>query len=311
MEPVSVSGAQHSSMRVRSFISHTMGVDPDSARAQAHLALYLFTLVALGLLHPSEAMGAARTAALRALEIDPHASEALALLGILAGVHEHAWPEADRRFDAARSGRQVPALVRFYDATWHLSPLGRHAAALTALEQGLSEDPLFLPARVQVALELQSLGRVREGRAELEHVARMDPQFGPALGLLGRELALEDRVTEARSLAERAYAAAPRHPNAVGFLAGMLRRTGETGRSDDLLAAFGSESAWAAPRAHAESYVVCHEFERATDALRAAVRQRDPGIWLVVAGTAGTFIRKTDRWPLLSRDVNLPGSRAD
>ena len=188
---------QQPSMRVRGYIAHTMGVDPDSARAQGHLALYLFTLVAVGLSHPAEAMPAARSAAVRALEIDPQAPEALAALGVLAAVHEHAWREADRHFDAALRNDPVPPLVRFYDAIMHLAPLGRHAAALVQLERGLTDDPLFLPARVQVALELQSLGHAREGRAELDHVVRMDPQFGPALGVLGRELAFEGQVAEA------------------------------------------------------------------------------------------------------------------
>lgn len=295
-----------SSMRVRGYISHTIGVDPDSARAQGHLALYLFTLVAVGLSHPAEAMPAARSAALRALDIDPQAPEALAALGVLAAVQEHAWCEADRHFDAALSNDPVPPLVRFYDAIMHLAPLGRHAAALVQLERGLADDPLFLPARVQVALELQSLGRAREGRAELDHVVRMDPQFGPALGVLGRELAFEGQVAEALALAERAYAAAPRHPNAVGFLAGMLRRTGETSRSDDLLAAFERESAWAAPRAVAECRLICEEIEGATEALRDAARERDPGLWLVVAGTAGTLIRATGQWRTLRADLKLP-----
>ena len=302
---------QQPSMRVRGFISQEMAVDPDSPRAQAHLALYFFTLVAVGLWRPDEAIPAARNAALRALELDPQTPEALTAHGILAGVCEHAWGEADRCFDAALACEAVPPLVRFYDATWHLSPLGRHAAALAQLERGLADDPLFLPARVQVGLELQSLGRPREGRAELDHVARMVPRFGPALGLVGRELALEGDVAQARTLAERAYAAAPRHPNAVGFLAGMLRRTGEASRSDDLLASLDRENAWALPRATAEARLVCHEIDATTQALRGAVRERDPGIWLVVAGTAGKLIRATDQWRSLCAELKLPSADPD
>lgn len=299
---------QETSMRGRGYISHTLGVDPDSAQAQAHLSLYLLTLTMIGLSGPAEALPAARRAAQRALELDAAAPEALAALGVLAGVHDLAWSEAERYFEAATSVDSVPPLVRFYHAIMHLSPLARHAAALAELERGLATDPLFLPGRVQVALELQSLGRHMEGLAELEHVARMDPQFGPALGLLGRQLALDGKFDDARALAERAYAAAPRHPNGVGFLAGMLRRTGEAARRDDILATFARESAWALPRAVAESCVVCHEFEASVDALREAARAGDPGIWLIIAGTAGDLIRQTDGWQLLCSELRLPDS---
>ena len=39
-------------MRVRPFIPQTLGIDPDSPTAHANLAVYFFTLVAMGMLRP-------------------------------------------------------------------------------------------------------------------------------------------------------------------------------------------------------------------------------------------------------------------
>jgi len=295
------------SMRVRPFIPQALGIDPDSPSAHANLAVYFFTLVAMGMLRPDEGMPAARAAAQRALELDPSTAEAHAISALVASLYEHDWATAERRFELALCREPVSSSVRFHYAAWHLSPLRRHAEALTHVKLGLADDPLYLLGRIQLAQELQSLGRLDEGLSELEAISRLDPRFGPALGLVGREYAMRGRVAEALSLAEQTYQAAPRHANAVGFLAGMLRRTGSRQRAEAILSTLDGDSAWVRARARAESHVVCLEFDAAIDALEAASAARDPGVWIVVAGTAGTTIRSMIRWQSLSAQLGLPG----
>lgn len=294
------------SMRVREFLSHAITVDPESALSHANLAIYFFTLVAVGLLRPAEGMPAARAAAQRAIDLDPSMTDAHAVSAIVAGVYDGNWREADRRFRLALEQEPVPPTVHFHYAIWYLSPLGRHAEALVHLRRGLVEDPLYLLGRAQVAVELCSLGNVNAGLTELEHLLEIDASFGPALGLLGREYAICGRVGEALELAKRTYAAIPRHPNAVGFLAGMLRRTGNPEQAGNLFESFARSSAWALPRARSESHIVCTEFEAAVAAAAAAVDQRDPGIWLLFAGTSGNMMRSSSKWPTLRGRLNVP-----
>lgn len=303
--PPAVTAAAVASMRVRPFIPQTLGIDPDSPTAHANLAVYFFTLVAMGMVRPDEGMPAARAAAQRALELDPSIAEAHAISGVVSSHYERDWVAAERRFEVALSREPVSSSVRFHYAAWHLSPLGRHTEALTQVKLGLADDPLYLLGRIQLGQELQSLGRLDEGLAELEAVLRIDPRFGPALGLVGREYALRGRVTEALALAEQTYQAAPRHANAVGFLAGMLRCTGSPQRADAILATLAGQSAWACARAGAESHVVCLEFDAAIDALEEASAARDPGVWIVVAGTAGTTIRSMPGWQSLRAQLCL------
>jgi tetratricopeptide (TPR) repeat protein len=201
----------HGAMRVRPFLSQSMDVNPESAAAHADLAVYFFTLVAVGLLRPSEGMPAARAAAQRGIELAPSMSHAHAVLAIVAALYDYDWREAARRFDVALQGNGAP-LVRFHYAAWYLSPLGRHESALAQVRRGLVDDPLYLLGRALVGMELCSLGRGREGVHELEQILTIDPRFGPALGLLGRECILSGRVDDALTLAERAYEAVPQHP---------------------------------------------------------------------------------------------------
>ena len=298
--------ASAASMRVRPFIPQLLGIDPDSPPAHANLAVYFFTLVAMGMLRPDEGMPAARAAAQRALELDPSTAEAHAISALVASLYDRDWATAEQRFELALSRQPVSSSVRFHYAAWHLSPLRRHAEALTQVKLGLTDDPLYLLGRIQLGQELQSLGRSDEGLAELEATLKIDPRFGPALGLVGREYAMRGRVPEALSLAEQTYEAAPRHANAVGFLAGMLRRTGSRQRAESILSTLDGGSAWALARARAESHVVCLEFGAAIDALDAVSAARDPGFWLVVAGTAGTVIRSMIGWESLCAQRGLP-----
>jgi len=301
-----IPAAPAASMRVRPFIPQALGIDPDSPTAHANLAVYFFTLVAMGMVRPDEGMPAARAAAQRALDLDPLIGEAHAISGVVASHYERDWAAAERRFEVALSREPVASSVRFHYAAWHLSPLRRHTEALTQVKLGLADDPLYLLGRIQLGQELQSLGRSDEGLAELEAVLRIDPRFGPALGLVGREYAIRGRVAEALSLAEQTFQAAPRHANAVGFLAGMLRRTGSQQRADAILSTLDGDSAWARARARAESHLVCLEFDAAIDALEAASAARDPGVWIVVAGTAGTTIRSMPGWQSLCARLGLP-----
>jgi serine/threonine-protein kinase len=282
-----------------------MAIDPESAIAHANLAIYFFTLVAVGLLRPSEGMPAARAAAQRAIDLDASMKDAHAVWAIVAGLYAHDWHEAHQRFGAALE-EPVPPSVRFHHAIWYLSPLGRHAEALAELQRGLTDDPLYLVGRVQIGMEMCSLGQRAAGLAEVERVLGIDAGFGPALGLLGREYAIAGRVDEALALAERTCAAIPRHPNAVGFLAGMLRRIGLVERAQQLLESFARDNAWSRPRAHAESEVVCGDFDRAVEALKAAADEGDPGIWLLFTGTAGNRLRSTTNWPALRARLKVP-----
>jgi hypothetical protein len=93
----------------------------------------------------------------------------------------------------------------------------------------------------------------------------------------------------------------------------MLRRTGSRQRADAVLSTLDGDSAWARARARAESHVVCLEFDAALEAASAA---RDPGVWLVVAGTAGTTIRSMTGWRHCARgsvfrvNLSVPPQRA-
>ena len=292
--------------RVRPFLTTDVSVDTESAADHAGMAAYFFTLVAMGLSRPDEGLPASRAAAQRALDLDDANAEALAVRAVLSAHLDRDWQRAAQDFALALERPPVPPLVRFFFACWYLGPLGLHEESLRQLTAALSDDPVYLIGRVHVGVELIDLGRHADGMREFEAVLGIDPQFGPALGHRGRELALAGRVQEARLLAERTVAALPRHPNAVGFLAGMLHLGGEGQRGDALLKQLSQSASWAVPRALAEALAVRGRWDEALAALKRAAVQKDPGLWILMSGTAGRRLRATSGWPSLAAILRLP-----
>ena len=292
--------------RVRAFLTTSVAVDTESAADHASMAAYFFTLVAMGLSRPDEGLPAARAAAERALDLDDANAEAHAVRAVLSAHVDRDWHRAAQDFAVALERPPVPPLVRFFFACWYLGPLGSHDESLRQLTAALSDDPVYLIGRVQVGVELIDLGRHADGRRELEAVLGIDPQFGPALGHLGRELAIAGQVLEARRLAERTVAALPRHPNAVGFLAGMLHLASEGPQGEALLKQLSRSASWAVPRARAEAFAVRQRWDDALEASKRAAAQKDPGLWILLSGTAGRRLRATSGWPSLAAMLRLP-----
>jgi Tfp pilus assembly protein PilF len=292
--------------RVRPFLSHELRVDPDSAPGHADLAVYFFTLTMVGLMPPDEGLAAARGAAGRALQLDPDRAEAQAMLAVVAALYDRNWLEAERRWRLAFTREPVPAMVRFHYSPFFLEPLGRYVESLANLEPALAAEPLYLLGRVVRATGLFAIGRIDDALSEFEFVCRVDPQFAPAVGYLAREHAMAGRLDDARSFAERAYAAVPHHPNAVGMLAGILERTGDRDRARSILDAHGRERAWSLPRARAEAALACNQVDVAMDHMADAVAERDPGVWLMFAGSARPLLLATRRWPAVRAALNLP-----
>jgi hypothetical protein len=68
-----------------------------------------------------------RSAARKALEIDPSLAEGHAMLGLVAALYDYDWEEAGHRFALAMAAESVPSEVRRFYALYYLLPVGRSA----------------------------------------------------------------------------------------------------------------------------------------------------------------------------------------
>jgi tetratricopeptide (TPR) repeat protein len=229
------------------------------------------------------------------------------MLAVVAAFLEYDWKEAARRFGLAMARDPVPVNVRFQYALGYLIRVGRPVEALQQIELGLQEDPLNLLLRINRASCLAAAGRDDEAAEGYREVLELNPGSVGALGPLATHHALRGEFDQALVLGEKAFAVAPL-PHVIGLLAGLLKRTGDTRRAEELLQKLQPADAYGVPRGLALYYWVLGEFDAEADWLEKAIDQRDsygavfPRVWY------GRELRSTPRWAGLMRKLNLPES---
>jgi hypothetical protein len=92
------------------------------------------------------------------------------------------------------------------------------------------------------------------------------------------------------------------------MLAGLLNRTGDSRRSEELLRKLQSGTAYGAPRGLAVYHWVLREFEGEADWLEKAIDQRDYFAVYYLQLELGRELRSTPRWSGLMRKLNLPAA---
>jgi len=297
---------QESLARSRECLEQAIALDPKFALAHSELGGYFLSRTVLGLMPAHEAMPLVRAEAQKALDLDPALPEAQAMLGMVAGVYQCDWKEAERRFRLAMARDPVPAFVRQLYGFYYLLASGRPQEAAEELDRACKQDPLALMVRTNLGNCLLAVGRDAEAEMEFRQILELDENFTPARLNMIMIHALRGELVEALAYAEKAYAAAPAVPHAIGLLAGVLALSGDTGRAEALLEKLRPGRAYGAPRGLAIFHLICGEVEKAADWTEKAIEQRDPLMNVILRLPVGKALRSSARWPGLAKMMNLP-----
>jgi serine/threonine protein kinase/tetratricopeptide (TPR) repeat protein len=147
----------------------------------------------------NKAQGLMRTAALKALELDPNLAEAHAAMGIVSA-RDLAWSTSQREFQEAIALN--PSLSQVYTnySFFTLRPLRKFDEAEQLLKIALKSDPLSLDVWREMGQLYFTVGRYDEAIDLLQRVRAVDPRFPTADVVLARALACSGRVNEALAL---------------------------------------------------------------------------------------------------------------
>jgi tetratricopeptide (TPR) repeat protein len=203
--------------------------DPAFAMAWTGLADSRNLLGSYGVIAPEEIFPRARTAARRAIELDPSLAEAHTSLAWVKYEYEWDWAGAEREFQKAIELSPEYATAHHWYA-WLLSTTGRLAEAVESVRRARELDPVSPVIHMQVGVFLYYAHRHEEAVEEARKSIQMDPTFGRAYNWLGSALLQLRRYGEAIAVLEKGLNLSQNGVIETGFLGHAY---GAAGRKDD------------------------------------------------------------------------------
>lgn len=254
--------------------------------------------------HAGEFVPQARKLAERALELDPDLPEAHGMLGVLAVYWKPDWKEAERCFRLAMAREPIPWHVRSWYSNFYLRSAGRSAEALWEAKRALEDNPMSQMLNWVLGNVLGGTGLAAEARTAYEKAVELDPQFWIGFWTLSLQHGVSGRFADARACAEKALAILP-HAYNIGLLAGALRMSGETARSEALLEQIppGSEGESVAMACF---HLLSGEISQAVDCAGKALDEGYPMIFNMFIRPYESLLCQSPNWAGLEKKLNPP-----
>jgi TolB-like protein/Flp pilus assembly protein TadD len=231
-QPTFWGGVQGSLQSIVAF-DQVIAKDPSFAPAYAGLgAAYAIRSAQFPVEHAPDELSKMRSAAEKAVQLDPLLAEAHWALALVDGRHGR-WREAERSYRRAIELDPNRSRTFFDFAMWLLYVLGRNKEALQQLHAAEKADPLSSEVQLGVAWVLMSLGRYDEAAV---HCLKMAPDTNMSIQCLGRVRFGQGRIAEAVQLLA-GDPSLPREPQTRGFLGYAYARSGRHEEAEMMAAA--------------------------------------------------------------------------
>ena len=287
-----------------SHFQNAIRLDPDYAQAYSSFAYGRILQVSNGTESSEESYREARTAASKAIELDPSHAFAYFVLGQIQFNHDWDWDAA-----AASYGHALELDPNNPDAHHgygeFLAAQGRFPEALLEMQRARALDPMAPSRRGPVAMVLFYERRYPEAEAELKDILAVSNNTGIAKFQLGRVYSAMGRTDDAVKLF-----AEPDTPKAIRFRCEWARTLAHGGRTDEarrmLREIENSPDARNVPDTMATIYTALGDRETAFDLLNRAVSARLPSaLWLKVDPRFAP-LQADPRFAALLRQIGFP-----
>lgn len=167
---------------------------------------------------PDEVYPKAKTAALKALDIDDRLAPAHASLGCVFSIYDWDWARAEAEFKRAVQLNPSHATAHQWYAIHCLTPLGRHEEAIAELRKAQAVDPLSLGVQASLALTFYYARQFDQAIHQCRLTLEMEERFWVANLFLGWACAQRSLFPEAIAACERALQLGHNDPVALAAL---------------------------------------------------------------------------------------------
>jgi TolB-like protein len=284
--------------------------DPLFAEAYAGLAYIYILLGIFGGLPPLHAFPLAKSAALRALEIDDTMATAHASLAYLLIAYDWDWAGADR--ESRRAIELAPNIPgsHYVRSQWCLLN-GRPDEAIAEARKTLELDPLSLPNHQLLAGTYFMLGEYDSAIQQLHQALELDSSFIPARQILALSYAFKGSQHEALVEADKAAPLSAGksqtdiHARGIwGIIHTLVGEEAEARKALAMLIRYQQPSDYLSPIYCAAIHALLDEKDEAFQWLEKARPGR--GLWELRMRPEFKTLHTDSRFPDLVRRLNFP-----
>ena len=287
------------------YFQQAIDKDPNYGRAYAGLA-DTFSLMSTWYMGPqNELMPKARTAALRALELDESLAEAHASLALIKENYDYDWPDAEKEFRRAIQLNPQYATAHQWYAEF-LSWQGRFEEAFAESGQARQLDPLSLIIISDYASILYRSRQYDSALKQCQSVLELDPNYVHAQVLMIPSFLQLGRYDEAVDLINR-WTARDEAPWMWAWKAAVYGRWGHAEEARQALAKLKQVSGSRADRnaMWLQAYSGIGQKERFIELLQKAYAERSNAVVQIKVDPMYDPIRSDPRFEDLLRRVGL------
>jgi len=208
--------------------------DPQYAVAYAGLADSYALLGSYGVEPAQQAYPSAKSAALKALQLDASLSETYTSLGMISFFYEWNWPQAEREFRCAIDLNPKYPLARTWYAVY-LAAVGRNSEAIDEVQRAQELDPVSLIINTEVGRIFYLTHKHDQAVVAYRGVIDLDPHFARAHTRLGMAYAAERNFGEAINEFQQAKQISGHDPYLDGLLGFAYALSGSTAKARKVL----------------------------------------------------------------------------
>jgi TolB-like protein/DNA-binding SARP family transcriptional activator len=288
------------------YSTQAIQMDPNYALAYAELAKCISVPCYYGAVDPNIAYPKARTAALRALEIDPSLAEGHEVLATILKNYDWNWADAEREYRCAIALNPNCASAH-YHYSYLLAELGRFAEAIGEATEALSREPtspLLNASLAFVVLHARMYDRcIKQALTACE----VDPNMTLNHWTLGVAYEQQGRYSEAIEAYEKCVALGGAVGFSTAFISHAYARSGERGKARDKLRELQemSKARYVSSVAFVVAYEGLAENELAVQFLNKACENRESNLVLIKVWPHFDNLRDDLRFQEVERRVGL------